>query len=177
MDEFYQARPPSMDEFYQERKIHSCPPLAPPPGLEDFGDNARFQVPNYFSAGDVFSASANVKYRCAAQPHLSQVPRTAEAGPLQPMKVAEALATEEEPLLGSLEMPTVGSRGHYFGHCKPCAFFHKKGCEGGVHCSFCHLCGADEKKRRHKAKVAVRRQTRQRQAAALCASLGKHETR
>lgn len=157
------GQPSSMDEFYQEREIQSCPPLAPPPGLEDFGDNPRFQLPSYFSAGDVFSATANLQYRYTAQPRLSQVPRADETRKLQPMKVAGALMAHEEPLLGSLEMPTFGSRGHYFGNCKPCAFFYKKGCESGLQCTFCHLCGPDEKKRRHKIKVAVRRQTRQRQ--------------
>jgi len=52
--------------------------------------------------------------------------------------------------LGSAELPTVGSAGHNEGNCKPCAFFHIKGCESGMKCAFCHLCPADEKRRRHK---------------------------
>jgi hypothetical protein len=52
--------------------------------------------------------------------------------------------------LGSADMPTVGSAGHCLGTCKPCAFFHSKGCQNGVNCIFCHLCDAGEKRRRQK---------------------------
>lgn len=51
---------------------------------------------------------------------------------------------------GSDGLATVGSAGHHFGTCKPCAFFHTKGCEGGFDCKFCHLCPLGEKKRRRK---------------------------
>merc|ERR1712232_1028035 len=56
--------------------------------------------------------------------------------------------------LGTPEMPTVGSVEHSVGNCKPCAFFHKQGCENGVQCKFCHLCDAGEKRRRQKEKKA-----------------------
>merc|ERR1712232_1069300 len=59
-----------------------------------------------------------------------------------------------EPALGSSELPTVGSVGHKWGACRPCAFLHKRGCENGVQCSFCHLCDSGEKKRRQKEKIA-----------------------
>jgi len=58
----------------------------------------------------------------------------------------------QQPALGTPEMPTVGSSGHAFGECKPCAFFHKQCCQNGVQCKFCHLCGPEEKRRRHKEK-------------------------
>merc|ERR1711879_1062041 len=57
--------------------------------------------------------------------------------------------------LGSSELPTVGSVGHRWETCKPCAFFHTRGCEKGVQCAFCHLCDAGTKKRRRKAKFAL----------------------
>jgi len=53
--------------------------------------------------------------------------------------------------LGSPELPTVGSAGHYVRRCKPCAFI-LKGCVSGIECRFCHLCEFDEKKRRRKVK-------------------------
>lgn len=43
---------------------------------------------------------------------------------------------------------SVGSRLHDAGRCKPCAFFHTKGCNSGEECLFCHLCPAHEKQRR-----------------------------
>jgi len=59
-----------------------------------------------------------------------------------------------EPAPGSLEMPSIGSKGHYVGDCRPCAFLHAKGCHNGAMCLFCHLCDRGEKKRRQKAKKA-----------------------
>lgn len=63
-----------------------------------------------------------------------------------------------EPQLGSPELPTAGSAAHYVGHCKPCAFAWKHpGCGNGVHCQFCHICDASEKKRRQKEKRLMMR--------------------
>jgi len=52
---------------------------------------------------------------------------------------------------------SVGSTGHHFGRCKPCAFFWKEGCKAGQACEFCHTCPVDEKKKRTKQKMAWRR--------------------
>lgn len=46
------------------------------------------------------------------------------------------------------ESMSIGSAGHSLGTCKPCVFFHTKGCENGSDCTFCHLCPEDERKRR-----------------------------
>lgn len=59
-------------------------------------------------------------------------------------------ALPPEPELGSADLPTVGSRGHRLGNCKPCAFLHTKGCTNGKACAFCHLCARGEKKRRQR---------------------------
>jgi hypothetical protein len=64
---------------------------------------------------------------------------------------------EAEAQLGTPECPTEGSRGHFFGNCKPCAFLYTKGCQNGVNCPFCHLCDAGEKKRRQKESRSARR--------------------
>jgi len=51
------------------------------------------------------------------------------------------------------EYPSPGSEVHHTGDCKPCAFFWKPiGCQSGKDCQFCHLCDADERKRRNKDK-------------------------
>lgn len=57
-----------------------------------------------------------------------------------------------EPAPGTAELPSIGSRGHGAGECKPCAFMYAKGCKNGALCAFCHLCDRTEKKRRQKAK-------------------------
>lgn len=59
--------------------------------------------------------------------------------------------------LGSPEIPTIGSKSHSLGMCKPCAFVFKGGCGNGVNCSFCHLCEPGEKKRRKKESKVRRR--------------------
>merc|ERR1712084_219197 len=64
----------------------------------------------------------------------------------------------QELQLASEELPTVGSAGHYFEKCKPCVFYHTKGCNNGVGCVFCHLCEAGEKKRRQKERFAKKKQ-------------------
>lgn len=49
---------------------------------------------------------------------------------------------------------SMGSDGHDLRQCKPCAFFHTKGCSSGRDCEFCHLCPKGEKQRRQKEKRA-----------------------
>lgn len=62
-----------------------------------------------------------------------------------------------EPEADSSFLPSVGSAGHSTGDCKPCAFFHSKGCGNGTRCTFCHVCGPDEKKRRRVEKKQQKR--------------------
>mmetsp|Transcript_40557 Transcript_40557/g.84903 ORF Transcript_40557/g.84903 Transcript_40557/m.84903 type:complete len:266 (+) Transcript_40557:89-886(+) len=66
--------------------------------------------------------------------------------------VSDQAASGSNGALASL--PSVGSFGHDLGNCKPCAFFHAKGCSSGYDCHFCHICDAGEKKRRQKEKRA-----------------------
>merc|ERR1719201_183046 len=67
----------------------------------------------------------------------------------------ENVAGDAPPQLGSAELPTIGSLGHYMRRCKPCAFVTKTGCANGTQCPFCHLCEEGEKKRRRKEKKAL----------------------
>jgi hypothetical protein len=73
------------------------------------------------------------------------------------LRLADCITVDSIPgpeVVGSAEIPTVGSVSHRFGTCKPCAFLYKQGCENGVNCPFCHLCDPGEKKRRQKIKKA-----------------------
>jgi len=70
----------------------------------------------------------------------------------QPAMIVRLAETMSMPALGSPDMPTLGSMGHRYGSCKPCAFMHTKGCFSGTDCEFCHLCDKNERKRRQKQK-------------------------
>jgi hypothetical protein len=72
--------------------------------------------------------------------------KKAGVGPQPP--VGEASPPADGPLPSGL--PSIGSVGHANKTCKPCAFFHSKGCASGAACQFCHLCDAGEKKVRKK---------------------------
>jgi hypothetical protein len=95
----------------------------------------------------------------AAGAGLVPPPPTVLAESVVPPAVAAAASPggPPEPLLGSPELPTMGSAGHCAGICKPCAFFHKKGCSNGIRCFFCHLCGPGEVRRRKMLKMEQRR--------------------
>lgn len=54
-------------------------------------------------------------------------------------------------------LPSVGSKPHLSGRCKPCAFLHTKGCQQGTDCAFCHLCPPREKLRRKRLKQQLSR--------------------
>lgn len=72
---------------------------------------------------------------------------------------APRAAEELVPCLSTEELPTPGSAGHSEGLCKPCAFL-TTGCYRGVECTFCHLCGPDERKKRRREKIAHLRELR-----------------
>merc|ERR1719420_322362 len=71
------------------------------------------------------------------------------------LRLADAIAPPE---LGGPELPSIGSLLHHTGECKPCTFFHTRGCENKEKCQFCHLCGPREKKKRLKAQKAAQRE-------------------
>jgi hypothetical protein len=63
------------------------------------------------------------------------------------VSLAQALANE----------PCIGSALHYEAGCKPCVFFHTKGCTRGTECQFCHLCEKDTIKKQRKERRDVMR--------------------
>jgi len=104
----------------------------------------------------------------AAPPAADQLSDISEGGAQS--GAADGLASgacDEHP--GAL--PSAGSNGHASGKCKPCAFFHRpNGCADGASCTFCHLCDADEKKRRRKVRLDSIRQRKQKREAAASSS-------
>merc|ERR1712139_571498 len=79
----------------------------------------------------------------------SMPPPPPSAAPEAPavIRLSEAIAPPE---LGSAQLPSIGSLLHHKGGCRPCTFFHTRGCENKEDCQFCHLCGPGEKKKRLK---------------------------
>lgn len=59
------------------------------------------------------------------------------------------------------DLPSVGSAAHYNARCKPCAFFHTKGCQNDKECQFCHLCPPLEKQRRKRLREQMRAKLQQ----------------
>jgi len=166
------VRPISLDDFYESRRVCSCPVESPPGLCSDPGfATMHYPVPMpqmpplpmmdsmlaaaiHASAAAAAAASCwipNIGMQPPMQPPLQGFQSPAYPCPpvsgMEPpvLRLADALEVEELAL-GSPECPTIGSTGHRLGNCKPCAFFHTKGCGNGTQCPFCHLCGAGEKK-------------------------------
>mmetsp|Transcript_127708 Transcript_127708/g.208052 ORF Transcript_127708/g.208052 Transcript_127708/m.208052 type:complete len:216 (-) Transcript_127708:220-867(-) len=78
----------------------------------------------------------------------------------QTLELSHLLATDSR----SADLPSVGSAGHHAGTCKPCGFFHTRGCTDGAACSFCHICphGTIERQRKEKRHLVRALQRKQR---------------
>mmetsp|Transcript_78374 Transcript_78374/g.205682 ORF Transcript_78374/g.205682 Transcript_78374/m.205682 type:complete len:446 (-) Transcript_78374:189-1526(-) len=58
----------------------------------------------------------------------------------------------------SAAAPSLGSAGHRFGDCQPCAWFWKPvGCQSDAACNYCHLCSEGELRSRKKSKQTALR--------------------
>jgi len=165
------GRPPSLDGFFEERRIQSAPGSGAPSPSASFeprgGLKGALEAAAEVPAGGGTASDFSPTYCAPAVPLATS--------PFSPHPQVLLLAdTLKEPELGTPELPTLGSRSHRLGSCKPCAFMHTKGCENGVECPFCHLCKPGEKKRRQKDKFVQRREaTRVEQAwQSACAWAG-----
>lgn len=131
------CQPPSLDASMC-RSAQLPPP--PPPPVEEL-DPA------------ILLRSAPRPAPATSEPMLAQVLRLVEALPSGLGQLAAVLP----PALGSEDLPSIGSMRHQLSGCRPCAFYHTRGCENAEACSFCHLCGSGEKKRRLRDKRVARR--------------------
>eukprot|EP00928_Gymnodinium_smaydae_P072365 TRINITY_DN55739_c0_g1_i1.p1 TRINITY_DN55739_c0_g1~~TRINITY_DN55739_c0_g1_i1.p1 ORF type:complete len:438 (-),score=46.18 TRINITY_DN55739_c0_g1_i1:380-1636(-) len=125
---------------------------------------SRCQMPSEIAMQHVFAPESGLARELAAQRCLILTSSSAPAAAPALMAFAGFNQASmphppppSQPAPGSLEMPSIGSAGHAFRECKPCAFLYTKGCENGAMCKFCHLCDAGEKKKRQKEKKLARR--------------------
>jgi len=122
------------------QRQHTLPPFSPPPGLAPPpGLTSPFLTPPASLLSEVEADSEPDVVHSSACSTVDT-----EADP--------AFRSADMGILGSEELPTVGSLKHRLGTCKPCAFVFKDGpgCTSGVECAFCHLCQPGEKKKRKK---------------------------
>ena len=123
------------------------------------GRAVPFQPPSVQRAAH--SAHSTTYYAVPPVPRSFGIPMTPmtpmpEAlNPFQP-KPVPSMPPVPQVILGSAMLPSIGSGGHATGECKPCVFFHKKGCASGRTCLFCHLCQPGEKQRRKQEKSLCR---------------------
>jgi len=154
------GRPASLEGFYMERRVHSCPVVQNNYECED-----EPPVRQPLHRAITLGAEALMAKLADATGFWADVPVSASETQCASREAPQVLMLSEmlqEPQLGSQELPTVGSAGHHSGTCKPCAFLHTRGCENGTQCTFCHLCPPDEKRNRRKQKQAAFREMRQR---------------
>lgn len=124
----------------------------PPPPLLPPVLNAQTRGPQFLPPAPC-STVAVMQPPPAQAPILSQEMQ-APSIPLPPSSapVLHLVEASSAPSGSTTNLPSIGSAEHCLGTCRPCAFFHAKGCSNGVNCIYCHLCDAGEKKRRMKEK-------------------------
>jgi len=141
--------PTLLQGFQASRRAHSAPAggrearereeAAMRLAAEEEEEAGNIEVASYPACGSSPAARAEPR-------SWSEVPPPPSAPPTapRPLNLAELVGPQPSSL---------GSVLHYQGTCKPCAFFWKVvGCQYGSECEFCHLCDADERKRRNKEK-------------------------
>jgi hypothetical protein len=176
-------RKPSLEGFFQERALKSCPtPYARP--IDDSLENPL----KVLLAGNGEEHVCQVENPAVRSISLEECLRDIEDKYQNLEEYDDAVSTkantdednasptpgllsdaEEETgplaisLTSSLGLWSVGSANHHLGTCKPCAFLWKdaEGCQHGVNCSFCHMCPPGAVKQRKKQKMAMRKMVRQ----------------
>lgn len=138
------GRPLSLEGFFQEREACSCPTsLISEPGADMPGIQLAKEAPAERESEDFVSNCST------AEPAEEPVKTLPLLGARPVIRLDDALPS---PVLGSPELPSIGSIGHSRQECKPCAFVLTKGCASGMQCKFCHLCEPGERKKRQKEK-------------------------
>merc|ERR1712048_76565 len=173
-------RPLSLEGFFQPREIHSCPASRPtsmddmdlPPVLKELLEAIDEDSPSLGTKVDERQQAPfthDSPLSCGLPPPpMSWAPALTQSAvppppppafspgrPILQLSLSQMLS--EVDTIETSFLPSEGSAYHHTGGCKPCAFFHTKGCDNGAACSFCHLCGPDEKRRRNVEKKQKKR--------------------
>lgn len=164
------TRTPSLDEYFTERQVRSCPASQievfdlPSCSADEGARGAHSSTTSAGSSGgtsvgepELDEARADIEYfdeTPDATPHAA-VPTLLSLGSLLSLNSQGSGARSAASSLDHVVAQNVGSASHGK-HCKPCAFFHTKGCESGADCVFCHECPPLEKKRRKKERAQAR---------------------
>jgi len=162
------GRAPSLDGYYEERRLRSCPvSVIDEPSIMAGAPCASECSNTRNVARDALQAScwpAGIPPPPAEPPALLP-PTMLQTGPPGQAPAAPPLLPQDSSMVlelsrlleaatpRSLDLPSAGSVHHCQGTCSPCAHFHSRnGCKNGVSCQFCHLCPPGELKRQQKAK-------------------------
>jgi len=124
------------------------PTISPPPGLAPPATTTPTPTKNVVAANgaagvvkddsDVSTADSSGEEVDASVGQQRPEPFSGSTPPMPGSDLADV--DVEPPVLGSPQCPSIGSKGHSSGTCKPCPFDLDGKCDSGVQCSFCHLC-------------------------------------
>mmetsp|Transcript_13986 Transcript_13986/g.35115 ORF Transcript_13986/g.35115 Transcript_13986/m.35115 type:complete len:238 (+) Transcript_13986:70-783(+) len=182
------VRTESLECFFRERRIYSCPLTAvceDDPAMaaaaEPFASALEEPLTSTLAQPEEEAELVDLLRLGSQQLHLTPRPISSlPPPPSTPAPSATALVSMAEQVLARSDasnvMTSVGSLKHGSGTCKPCAFFHKTGCANGPACPFCHLCedGAlkrrkQEKRQRMSARLRSKQEAQQAAVAAAIA--------
>jgi len=156
-----------LEGFFEKRRVSSCPATRLP-SLEGLDGTDTMVAAVCEASGEAGHWQAVEMPRKTEVGSVDQTFGEAGAAGADPgtqkllLRLGDVLQVPEPC---SAQLPTVGSAGHFSGTCRPCAFVHKRGCDNGVACEFCHLCGPSERKRRQRERGHREKAHRSQQAA------------
>eukprot|EP00928_Gymnodinium_smaydae_P065548 TRINITY_DN48665_c0_g1_i1.p2 TRINITY_DN48665_c0_g1~~TRINITY_DN48665_c0_g1_i1.p2 ORF type:complete len:257 (+),score=42.11 TRINITY_DN48665_c0_g1_i1:68-772(+) len=129
------------------------------------GSSSAFVAPAGLLSADTYVPGRLLSLGAQARPQMP-LPEQEQEPPAPELRLSGML---EEPALGTLGTPSLGSAGHYLGMCRPCDFVCRGGaCRAGVDCRFCHLCGPSENRRRKRENIRMKREFAKGQQAKAC---------
>lgn len=172
-------RNPSLEGFFQERMLQSCPATRAG-SLDDSFESAvlvgdaREKIEQMESQAirsvsleeclrDIEKKYQNLEiYDDVVSTKANTDEDTAPPTPAPLSDSEEGTRPRAICLTSSLGLWSAGSANHDLGTCKPCAFLWRDeyGCQNGVNCNFCHMCPPGEVKQRKKQKLAMRKMVR-----------------